>query len=77
MFTMKQARDYLKISQSDLDRHLALSSDKGYRFTNEKGEQVFHDGDIERIVMRLAYAEQLTRERQDLINQNTIASIDL
>ena len=77
MFTAKQACEYLKISQDDLNRHLALSAEKGHRFTNSHGEQIFHDGDIERISMRMSYAKELAKEKEALTSQHGVATIDL
>ena len=77
MFTLEQAAKHLGISLDDLDNHLDLKSGRGYVYRDEKGRQIIHDGDIERIMMRISYAKELAAEKKALLEQHGIATIDM
>ena len=77
MFTLEQAAKYLGIPIADIENHLDLRSGHGYIFRDKNGDQIVHDGDIERIMMRLSYAKQLAAEKKALLEQHGVATIDL
>ena len=77
MFTVDQAAKYLGISIADVENHLDLKSGKGYIYKDGHGNQLIHDGDIERIMMRLSYAKELAAEKKALLEQHGIATIDM
>lgn len=77
MFTLKEAAKHLGISIDSLESHLDLKSGRGYVYRDEKGNQLIHDGDVERIVMRLSYAKELDAEKKALLERHNVATIDM